>query len=288
MKILITGASGYVGGHIGQALEKKGYELIALSRNKNTKMSFSCEVVDPKGLSEVLGVEAVIHLAGASIAEKRWTEDYKKIMRSSRVDFTKNLFVNLDQSKLKVLVQASATGYYQTGQEVLTEDSPKGEGFLSDLVRDWEAASESVSARKVYMRIAMVVGKEAPAIQKMKPLFENRVGAVLGSGEQYMSWVHIDDVVNGFLKALEEEKVNGVYNLVSPNPVKNRAFTLAFSEAVDKKVLLPPAPAFALKVLYGEMSRVLLDSHRAVPEKFEDLGFDFKYSDVDKALLDSV
>jgi len=137
------------------------------------------------------------------------------------------------------------------------------------------------------MRIAMVLGRGAPAVEKMKPLFQNRVGAVLGSGDQYMSWIHIDDVVNGFVKALEDENLEGVYNLVSPNPVNNKEFTKTFSEVLNKKVLLPPAPAFALKLLYGEMSSVLLDSHRALPERLKRVGFEFKYAKVKKALEES-
>jgi len=288
MKILITGASGYVGTAIGQNLENEGHELIALSRDKSTPMKFKTTVVTPKDLGNLKGVEAVIHLAGASIAGQRWSAEYKKTMYSSRVDFTKNIIANLDVSVLKVWLQASATGYYKTGQEILTEQSEKGEGFLAHLVEDWERASQHLDCRKVYQRIAMVLGEDSPAVQKMLPLFENRIGAVLGSGEQYMSWVHIEDVVSFFVRALKDEDCSGVYNLVSPNPVKNKVFTKAFGEAVGKAVLLPPAPKFALKILYGEMSQVLLDSHRAVPARLEEKGFEFQYKDIDKALKASL
>jgi len=284
MKILITGASGYVGSAIGQALEKENHELVSLSRDKNTKMNFKTEVITPKELTSLKSVNAVVHLAGASIAGQRWTDEYKKTLYSSRVDFTKNIIANLDASSLKSWVQASATGYYKTGQEALDEDSAKGNSFLADLVRDWEEASSHLKCRKVYQRMAMVLGKGSPAVEKMKPLFENRVGAVLGSGEQFMSWVHIDDVVTAFTNAINDSSYEGVYNLVAPNPVKNKEFTAAFAKAVDKKVILPPAPKFALKLLYGEMSQVLLDSHRAVPMRLEEKGFSFQHVSVGKAL----
>jgi uncharacterized protein (TIGR01777 family) len=284
MKILITGASGYVGSAIGQALEKENHELISLSREKTTKMKFKTEVITPKDLSSLKGVEGVVHLAGASIAGQRWTKEYKKTLYSSRVDFTKNIIANLDTSSLKSWVQASATGYYKTGQEILTEDGDKGESFLADLVKDWEEASSHLECRKVYLRIAMVIGKDSPALEKMQPLFENRIGAVLGSGEQYMSWVYIDDVVKTFISALGDSSFKGVYNTVAPNPLKNKDFTKAFAKAVDKKVILPPAPKFALKLLYGEMSQVLLDSHRAVPKRLEEKGFGFSQARIDKAL----
>jgi len=288
MRILITGATGYVGGAIGKTLEAEGHELIALSRSADSKVDFKANIVTPRDLGSLQGVESVIHLAGASIAGQRWSAEYKKVMYSSRVDFTKNIIANLDTSSLKSWVQASATGYYKTGQEELTEEGLKGSGFLADLVKDWEEASSQLKCRKVYLRIAMVVGKNSPAIQKMQPLFENRLGAVLGSGEQYMSWVHIDDVVSAFKKSINDKSYEGVYNTVSPNPVKNKVFTKAFGEAVSKPVILPPAPKFALKIMYGEMSQVLLDSHRAVPSRLEEQNFKFKHEKISEALKASL
>jgi len=288
MKILITGATGYVGGAIGKTLQTEGHELVALSRSAGAQLDFKAKVVTPKDLGGLEGVESVIHLAGASIAGQRWSADYKKVMYSSRVDFTKNIIANLDTSSLKSWVQASATGYYKTGQEELTEEGEKGDSFLSDLVKDWEEASSSLECRKVYLRIAMVVGQDSPAIQKMQPLFENRIGAVLGSGDQYMSWVHIDDVVAAFKKSVNDTSYKGIYNTVSPNPVTNKVFTKAFAEAVSKPVILPPAPKFALKIMYGEMSQVLLDSHRAVPKRFVEENFKFKYEKISEALKASL
>jgi len=284
MKILITGASGYVGSAIGKSLEKENHELVSLSRDKTTKIEFKTKVVTPKELGSLEGVEAVIHLAGASIAGQRWTKEYKETLYKSRVDFTKNIIANLDTSALKSWIQVSATGYYKTGQEILTEESAKRDDFLADLVEDWESASKSLECRKVYLRMGMVIGDESPAIKKMKPLFENHLGAVLGSGEQYMSWVHIDDAADAFTTALKDGSFEGVYNLVAPNPVKNKDFTQAFAKAVDKKVILPPAPKFALKLMYGEMSQVLLDSHRAVPKRLEEQGFKFKHEKIASAL----
>lgn len=287
MKTLITGASGFIGGRLGEALEQN-HELYALSRRKGTKVSFKSTVVTPEDLPHLEGVEAIVNFAGASIAAQRWTESYKKVLRESRIGFTKKILSALDLSELQVLVQASAVGVYKPqGDEVITEDSPADESFLAQLVLDWEAASEKLEAHKVYLRQGMVLGKNAPAVNKMEPLFKNRVGAVLGDGQQNMSWVHVDDVVQIVKESLETKKYKGIYNMVSPNPINNKDFTTAFSKAMGRKQWAPAVPEVALKLAYGEMSQVLLDSQKCRPQRLIEEGYEFKYESVLEALKDS-
>lgn len=289
MKILLTGATGYIGGHLGKKLVEFDHEVVSLTRDKKQRPAFETQLIELSDLSVEKGIEAVIHLAGASVADKKWNADYKRTLISSRVAFTHKILRELDYEDLQVFLQASATGYYPSSDDrILNEDSESGNGFLSKLCVDWEETTHSLDFRKAYFRIGMVVGKDSPAIKKMKPLFEKRKGVVLGSGQQYMSWVHIDDLVDMFVKALEDFDYNGVYNAVSPNPLTNKDFTYVMSKVVGKSVILPAVPSFVLKVLYGEMSQILLDSYRVEPRNLKQRDFDFKYSDMEEALRASI
>lgn len=285
MKILLTGATGYVGSYLGRRLVSLGHEVVSLTRDKEQYVSFKTRLIEMNELSSEKGIQAVIHLAGASVAGQRWTKEYKRTLVKSRVAFTSTILRELDYENLEVFLQASATGFYPSSKDrVLTEQDSPGSGFLSKLCVDWEEASSGLECRKTYFRIGMVIGEDSPAMKKMKPLFENRIGAVLGSGKQYMSWVHIEDLTNMFVKALGDFKFSGAYNAVAPNPIRNKDFTRLMGEALDKAVILPPAPKFALNILYGEMSQILLDSHNVIPKRLQAEGFDFKYDSMDKAL----
>lgn len=284
MNILITGASGYIGGHIGRSL--KGHKIYALSRDNNTKMDFPAEVLAMEDLSKIKDLEVIINLAGASIAGQRWTAEYKKTIYSSRVDLTRELLSRVDTGKLKTFIQASAVGAYKTGKDKITEESPlKEDDFLAKVVRDWEQVSVSLGCRRCLLRFGAVLGKGSPVLKKMLPLFNKNLGAVLGSGEQYIPWIYIEDLVKVVLQSLEDKNFSGVYNVVSPKPVTNKEFTSALTEALDKIVLLPAAPKFSLKLMYGEMSQVLLDSHRCIPKRLkEEHQFSFDYKDISSAL----
>ncbi len=285
MKVLLTGATGYVGGHIGRRLVELGHEVISLTRNKNQKVKFKTKLIELKELSFEKGIEAVIHLAGASVADKRWSGEYKRTLKSSRIAFTHKILRTLDYENLQVFLQASATGYYPSSRDkVLNEDSEAGNGFLSQLCFSWEEATSLLDCRKVYFRIGMVIGYTSPAIRKMRSLFEKKKGAVLGKGNQYISWIHIDDLVEMFIKALTDHDYKGVYNAVAPVPVRNKEFTEEMAMAVGKSVFLPAVPSFVLKILYGEMSQILLDSHRVEPRNLKKKGFKFKHIHIKDAL----
>ena len=289
MKVLLTGATGYVGGCIGGKLTAMGHEVVSLTRNKSQKFSFETKVIGLEDLSLEVGLQAVIHLAGALIAGQRWSAEYKRTLVGSRVAFTHKILRELDYKDLEVFLQASAIGYYPSSKDrVLTEEFEPGDGFLSRLCVDWEDVTASLECRKVCFRMGMVVGENSPVMRKMLPLFQGRRGAVLGDGKQYMSWVHIDDLVQMFISALEDCEYSGVYNAVSPNPITNKDFTSEMANLVGKSVVLPSAPGFLLKMLYGEMAQILLDSHRVEPKNLNSKDFEFKYVDVASALKASV
>ncbi|MGH1468656.1 MAG: TIGR01777 family oxidoreductase [Bdellovibrionales bacterium] len=289
MKVLLTGATGYIGGHIGSKLVALGHEVVSLTRDKKQSVDFDTKLIEMADLSLEKGIQAVIHLAGASVADKKWTAEYKRTLVSSRIAFTHRILRELDYEDLEVFLQASAIGFYQSsGDRILTEDSESGNSFLSKLCLDWEETTENLECRKAYFRIGMVLGKESPAMKKMVPLFKSRKGAALGSGKQYMSWIHIDDLSQMFIDALEDYDYSGVYNAVSPNPITNKEFTREMALAVGKSVWLPSAPSFILKMLYGEMSQILLDSHRVEPRNLKLKGKSFKYDKVDEALRASI
>lgn len=288
MKVLLTGATGLIGRELGKALVRRGHEVFALSRHAQKAQSqlpfpaqiiegdFSREPMDPKKFS---GIEAVIHLAGENVGEGRWTAARKEKILSSRVDFTRNLIKSLPET-LKVFISASATGYYgNRGDEVLTERSASGAGFLADVCKQWEKAVEDgkhkiSDARTVVLRTGVVFSPFAGALMKMLPPFQMGLGGVLGSGQQWMSWIHLQDLVKIYLQALENPQWEGPYNAVAPQPVTNREFTKILCRSLNVHQG-PAVPALALKALYGEMGSVILDSQRVQSEKLQQISFQF-------------
>jgi len=294
MNILLTGATGYVAQFIGKKLVHKGHKLFGVTRNPESsreKMSFPCQLVTLEEVKKLKNIDAVINLAGASVAGGRWSKAYKKELRESRVGLTKALLSNLDQSSLKSVVSASAIGYYADGaSEEITEESEKHDGFIGNLCDDWEkAAFENTSVRVVSFRIGVVLGHLSAALLKMSTLFKSGAGAQLSDGKQFMSFIHVEDLSNMFVEAIENNKFDGIYNAVSPEPVTNKAFTKMLAKKLGVCLLSPPVPAFALKTLYGEMAQVLLRSHKIVPKRLVDeFNYDFKFKTIDSALEESI
>ena len=291
MKILLTGATGYVGQFVGRRLVDEGHEVVALTRSpEDAKLSFPAQVTDLPSLSSISNIDGVIHLAGASIADQRWTSSYKKTLYSSRVGFTKKILESLKIDSLKVWVQMSATGYYEpeTEPKITEESGKKAKGFLGDLVEDWESSVDELKARVVKLRMGMVVGEKSHALEKMTPIFKSGIGAVLGSGKQYMPWIHIDDAVSVMMESLKDPSYSGVYNLTAPELIQNKAFTKELVEVLGAVHILPPAPTLSLKILYGEMSQIILNSLPVYPERLENQGFTFKYPKLKEALLEAI
>jgi uncharacterized protein (TIGR01777 family) len=293
MNYLVTGATGFIGSRLVNAVLSAGHRVNYLGRKRSktieSRAAFHCWSAGEKPpLNSVPRLDTVIHLAGEPVAQ-RWTGAAKKRIYESRVVGTRDLVSAIAELKHKpaTLVCASAIGYYGSrGDEILTEQSKPGSGFLSDLCVQWE--QEAAKARKfglrvVSIRISAVLGREGGALRKMLTPFRLGVGGKLGSGRQWMSWIHIDDLVRLLVFAAEGGAVKGALNGASPNPVTNAEFTRMLS-----RVLRRPAPwaipPFALKAAFGEMAEVLLDSARVLPVAAEEAGFQFEYPHLRKAL----
>ena len=275
MRIAITGATGFVGRRLAQALETDGHTVLPVGRG-----------------AEVPEAEAVVHLAGEPVSQ-RWNEDVKRRIRESRTEGTRKLVAGMGrlERRPRVLVCASAVGLYgERGEERLTEAAPPGKGFLANVCREWEAEAdraELLGIRVVKIRIGLVLGKDGGALAKMLLPFRLGLGATLGSGQQYMSWIHLDDLVGMIQFALATESAHGAWNGVAPNPVTNAEFTRQLGAAVHRPALLW-APEFVIKAGAGEMAQILFFSQKCVPAAPLAAGFQFRYPDLGPALRDVV
>lgn len=292
MKITLTGASGFIGQRLVKLLQAEGHELTILSRREHEgggsrQVVWRPEQEDPPAAA-LEQVDAVIHLAGEPVAQ-RWTDDVKRRIRSSRVDSTQRLVRALSRGARRpaVLICASAIGIYGSrGDEVLTEASAPGAGFLEDVAVDWEreaSRAEELGVRVVQVRIGIVLGGGGGALAKMLPIFKLGVGGPIGSGRQWMSWIHVDDLTALIAFALHHDALRGPVNGTAPQPATNADFTQALGHAVHRPALLP-VPEFALRLGYGEMARVLVASQRVLPAAAERAGFQFRFSNLEQAL----
>jgi uncharacterized protein (TIGR01777 family) len=297
MKILISGGSGLIGTATSAALQGDGHSVIRLVRPGKGANAGDVQwdpmraTVDVAGLE---GLDVVIHLSGAGIADGRWTEARKQILRSSRIDTTRVLVDSLSRLKQKprVLIVASAIGYYgNRGDEILTESSAIGTDFLALLCRDWEAEASRAAAmgiRTVMLRFGVVLSGKGGALPKMLTPFNLGVGGRLGSGQQWMSWIAIEDVLGIIRHAIAHEQVSGPVNLVAPNPVRNEEFTRLLAGMLHRPAIFP-APAFVLRLAMGEMAdAVLLSSDRVKPEKMLAAGYKFRFEILEPALRAAV
>jgi hypothetical protein len=293
MDCLVTGATGFIGSRLVSALLRDGHAVNYLGRKRSRELdsraAFHCwNPGDKPPLNSVPRLDAVIHLAGEPIAQ-RWTEETKRRIHDSRVAGTQALVSAIGElpHKPAVLVSASAVGYYgNRGDEVLTEQSNPGTGFLADLCVQWEheaRKAQEFGIRVVTVRIATVLGSEGGALARMLTPFKLGFGGKFASGRQWMPWVHIDDLVNLLLFAARNESVAGALNGCSPRPVTNAEFTKVLAGVLGR-----PAPwiipRFALKLAFGEMADVLFDSQRVVPHATEQTGFRFEHPDLARAL----
>lgn len=297
MKIVIAGGSGFLGSALTRELTKTGHEVVILTRQETHGKGIPGVAYarwTPNGqsgswTSAVDGAEAIVNLAGESIAAKRWSAAQKQKLRESRLLATRSLTTAIRESGRppRVLASGSAVGYYgDRGLETLTEISPPGHDFLAGLAREWEAAADEVAhlTRVALLRTGIVLDGREGALPKMLPPFKMFVGGPLGAGTQYMAWIHRDDWVRLTAWVISHEGARGPLNVTAPNPVTNAEFSKALGRALNRPSLLP-APPFALRLMLGEMAdSLLLSGQRALPVRATDLGFSFRYSNIDEAL----
>jgi uncharacterized protein (TIGR01777 family) len=298
MKILITGSTGLVGTALTQDLQRVGHTVCRLIRPGTTTQSIgntqSFDVNWNPATGELggtaVGADAVVNLAGASIAGGRWTPQRKDLLRSSRVDTTRALVQALAKmsARPRVLVSASAAGYYgNRGDETLTEESQPGTDFLSGIAKEWESEAlkaEALGIRVVRARFGVILSKQGGALPQMIRPFQFGVGGKIGTGKQWLSWIALDDVIAILRLAVENANITGPLNVISPQPVTNADFTKILATALHRPALFP-VPAYALRLIFGEMAEaLLLSSQRVLPYQLQKLNYQFHHPDLAAAL----
>src|SRR6266550_1994303 len=296
MKILISGSHGLVGTALIKSLEPECHEIFRLVRRapeSRSEIEWSPDRYSI-ALARIEGFDAVVHLAGESIAEGRWSDEKKKRIRESRVKGTKLLgdaLANLSNPP-RTLISASAIGYYgDRGDEVLTESSAPGDGFLPEVCVEWEKATALATEkgiRVVNTRFGVILDAHGGALAKMLPPFRMGIGGRLGSGKQWMSWIALDDVIGGIKFALTNETLRGPVNFVAPNPVTNSEFTKTLGKALSRPTLFP-IPAFGIRLVFGEMGdALLLSSSRVEPASLRNAGYQFQFPKLEDSLRHSL
>ena len=298
MRVLITGATGMIGSKVTQLCDEKGIEVNYLTTTKSkieNKKNFQGFYWNPEKdeIDEACldDVTAIIHLAGASIAEP-WSNSYKKEIIESRTQTASLLLRTLKENNhdVRCLISASAIGGYPTSLEKLyfEEDKIETETFVGKVVSKWEEAADEFEVEGldiVKIRIGLVLAEEGGVLPRIKKPIAMNVGAALGNGKQWQSWIHIDDLAGIFLHAMEKE-LTGTYNAVAPNPVTNKEMTKELAAQMDKPLWLPNVPKFVLKTILGEMSQIVLSSQLVSSKKIETTGYNFKFTKLSKALED--
>lgn len=295
--ILIAGGSGLVGMHLSQMLQVAGHTVIHLSRKRNLNAKFPAyawdlqqKTIDQEAVDKA---DFIVNLAGEGIADKRWTDERKRLIISSRVESTLLLKAAIERrvSPLKAFISASAIGFYGSRNDdmMYEEDIAGKDSFLAESVSIWEDAVEKIAAtgiRTVKIRIGVVLSTQGGALEKMLIPFKFFMATYFGDGQQWTSWIHLDDICRIFIEAIENEQLSGVYNGVAPHPFRNKDLIGELKTAIGKPAIMLPAPVFALRTAMGEMADVVFDSTRVSSKKIEATGFKFLFPDLQSALRD--
>lgn len=295
MKVLITGATGFVGSRVAHLCNDHGMEVVVLSRHyKSAKQKYPFAKVyewSPKSESipaeAMVGVTAVVNLMGENISQK-WDDKTKKRIIDSRVNGTAKVVAAINSvDTVKVFLSASAIGFYPVNQDLtITEETPMGTGFLSELCSKWEKASLGTKVdRLINLRIGVVLGEDGGALEKLLPIFKLGAGGPVGSGKMMMSWIHVDDLAKAIVFCLENNQANGPINATAPHAVSNKVFSKSLAKSLNRPCLFP-VPPIILKMVYGEMSTIILDGQKIVPKKLEELDFAFQFPNIDMAMND--
>jgi len=279
---------------LSEMLIDLGYEVAHLSRDpdkvstyKTFKWDITSDYIDGDAVTYA---DYVVNLAGASVASGKWTEERKKQIYNSRIQSTNLLHRCLQETghHVKGFISASAIGIYgNSGEQLMSEESTNGDDFLAEVCKAWEAAAwrmRDLNLRTVILRLGIALSNKGGALPQIARPVKLMAGAPLGTGKQYMSWIHIDDVCRIFIKAIEDTQMQGVYNAVAPHPVTNREFTKELAEALKRPLVLPKVPAFAINLMMGEMSEVILTGQRVSANKIKHTGFTFEYNYLEEAL----
>lgn len=304
MKVIITGGSGFIGSRLTNSLAKDGHEVVILSRTPEQvsglpsgARAIKWDAESEKGwASEADGADAIVNLAGVNLAGKgffpqRWTEERRRRIRSSRVNAGKAVVKAVEAVKNKpgMVLQPSAIGYYgPRGDEIVTEEGTPGDDFLAQICVDWEAVSapvEDLGVRRVVTRTGIILHPKDGALQRLLLPFKLFVGGPFGNGEQWYSWIHIEDDIRAMRFLIENQDVSGTFNLTAPNPVKNRIFAKKLGKVLNRPSFIP-TPGFALKIAFGEVTTVVLDGQRVIPKKLQEVGFEFKFPELEPAFRD--
>lgn len=291
--VLITGASGMIAKELAKKIGRE-YEIRFLTRKKEHDYEYEWDII--KGNIDEAALENVshiIHLAGANISEKRWTPERKRELISSRVDSAELLQTALRKNKIKLksFISASGINFYgtETSEKLYTESDPPGNDFLSEVVVLWERAADdfkdkNLAERVVKIRTAVVLSEKDGALKKMVPPIQYYIGSPLGTGQQYMPWIHIEDICSIYELALKNSTMEGAYNAVSPQHTTNKDLTKKIAKVLGKPLFMPNVPGFVLKLIFGELATAILEGSRASSQKILDAGFHFKFPDLNEAL----
>ncbi len=284
--ILVTGGTGLIGKHLCKLLHNKGFQVLILSRTKSTNQSIYYWNINDNYIDEeaIITANYIIHLAGAGIDDKRWTKNRKQELIDSRIKSTSLLFryIKSYNPNLKGFISASAIGYYGTvtSNRIYNEEDKPGSDFLASVCKLWEQSTlqfTSINIRSVIFRTGVVFSKDGGAFQKIMQPIKLGIGAVLGNGNQYMPWIHIDDLCLMYLNAIEDSQFNGIYNTVCPEHITNKQLTKTIAKALKKPIWLPNIPPLILQLIFGEASLILLNGSRVSSKKIQETGFQFKY-----------
>jgi len=303
MKVLVIGGTGFIGKPLIEKLLERNHEVTVFSRNEkkvrsvfNNRVHIQQWTPDEYILLQehVHKVHAVINLAGENIAAKKWTDYQKRKIISSRISIGKSLSYAIQQSQDKpyLLLQASAIGFYGFSENlVFTEDAPEGKGFLPMVAKYWEDTIRKIKrdkTRKVFLRTGVVLGKKEGMLPKMMQPFKFMAGSTPGNGNQWLSWIHLEDEINAIIFLLEKEDSSGVYNLTAPNPVQMKTFVKILGRKLGRPAWLK-VPGFILKAIYGDMAKeTMLQGQKVIPRRLQEEGFTFSYPELDKALEDLI
>ncbi len=289
MHILITGGTGFVGSSLTNFLLGKGYRITILTHKKNITIGGVKAISNINEIKSNEKIDGIINLAGAAIS-KNWSDNYKQELITSRVNTTKEviLLIKRLEKKPDILISGSAIGYYGSQDDnIIDEKSQSHNEFTSQLCHKWESEAlkaEDIGVRVCITRLGVVLGPNGGALKQMLPTFKMGIGGQIGSGKQYFSWVHIDDVILAFSFLIENKKQSGIYNLTAPNPITNAHFTKALGKQLKRPTIFS-VPSFVIKILFGEMGEtLLLKGQRVLPKQLQQAGFIFKYPKIYEAL----